>query len=153
MTSHQSRKNDLNGAVPAETPRLRLKPKGSPLGRADGAWWPHSADLASELPDLLAVLSVRLGRIARVLYNVGEWAEPPRKLVTGGRTVRLDGYLRQPADTIEILGLDGERLILLVIPPGAESHSAHSTMMAVAQPTDVEGRDAADRPAMVAVGT
>ena len=31
-------------------------------------------DLAKELPDLLAVLSVRLGAIDRVLYNLAEWA-------------------------------------------------------------------------------
>ncbi|MDX1884708.1 DUF5994 family protein [Mycolicibacterium sp. 120270] len=35
---------------------------------------PRSANLSHELPDLLAVLSVRLGSIERVLYNLAEWA-------------------------------------------------------------------------------
>lgn len=67
MTPQQTRRNDQNSIVPARTPRLRLKPKAPQSGYVDGAWWPHSDDLRSELPDLLAVLSVRLGRIDRVL--------------------------------------------------------------------------------------
>lgn len=117
MTPQQTRRNDQNSIVPARTPRLRLKPKAPQSGYVDGAWWPHSDDLRSELPDLLAVLSVRLGRIDRVLYHLNAWAEAPRKLITGGRTVRLDGYRLQPINTIDVLGLDGDRLTLLVIPP------------------------------------
>jgi hypothetical protein len=40
--------------------RLRLKPKGPTTGYVDGAWWPRSADLVGELPELFAVLAVRL---------------------------------------------------------------------------------------------
>ena len=81
---------------PQHTPRLRLKPKAPHSGYVDGAWWPHSDDLTTELPDLLAVLSVRLGRIDRVLYKLSDWAKAPTKLATGGRAVRLDGYRLQP---------------------------------------------------------
>lgn len=35
---------------PEKTPRLRLKPKAPTTGYVDGAWWPHSADLPTELP-------------------------------------------------------------------------------------------------------
>jgi hypothetical protein len=55
---------------PKNTPRLRLKPKAPATGYVDGAWWPHSDDLPIELPDLLAVLSVRLGPIDRVIYKL-----------------------------------------------------------------------------------
>ena len=111
---------------PEHTPRLRLKPKTPQGGHVDGAWWPHSNDLAAELPDLLAVLSVRLGRIDRVLYNVNEWAKPPKKLATGRRRVRLDGYLRQPTNTIEVLGLNRNRIGLLVVPPNTARTSRTS---------------------------
>ena len=57
---------------PVHTPRLRLKPKAPQSGYVDGAWWPHSEDLTAELPDLLSVLSVRLGWIGRVIYNVND---------------------------------------------------------------------------------
>ena len=85
---------------PEHTPRLRLKPKAPLSGFVDGAWWPHSEDLTAELPDLLSVLSVRLGPISRLSYNLTEWSNAPGKLVTDGQTVRLDGYLRQPVSTL-----------------------------------------------------
>jgi Family of unknown function (DUF5994) len=127
---------------PVRTPRLRLKPKAPQSGYVDGAWWPHSEDLAAELPDLLAVLSVRLGPIGRVIYNVNEWAMPPAKLATGGRTVRLDGYRLQPVNTIEVLGLNRNRIVLLVVSPHAEPDQAHAIMMTAAGPNNastVEG--------------
>jgi hypothetical protein len=104
---------------PVHTPRLRLKPKAPQSGYVDGAWWPHSEDLTAELPDLLPVLSVRLGPIGRVIYNVNEWATPPTKFATGGRTLRLDGYRLQPVNTVEVLGLNGNKIVLLVVSPHA----------------------------------
>lgn len=126
---------------PAHTPRLRLKPKAPHSGYVDGAWWPRSDDLNAELPDLLAVLSVRLDRIDRVLYNLNEWANVPAKLATGGRAVRLDGYRRQPANTVEILGLNRDRIALLVVPPYTDPDQAHTTMMAAAGPNDASTVD------------
>jgi hypothetical protein len=121
---------------PEHTPRLRLKPKAPHGGYVDGAWWPRSDDLAAELPDLLAVLSVRLGRIDRVMYNLNEWAKASRKLATGGRRVRLDGYLRQPTNTVEVLGLNRNRIALLVVPPNTDPDQAHATLMAAATPSN-----------------
>lgn len=136
MTPQQTRKNTENVTVPAHTPRLRLKPKAPHSGQVDGAWWPRTDDLIAELPDLLAVLSVRLGRIDRVLYRLNAWAKAPRKLVTGGRAVRLDGYRLQPINTLEVLGLDGGRLTLLVVPPHTDADDAHTTMMTSAEPNN-----------------
>ena len=121
---------------PQETPRLRLKPKGLPIGRVDGAWWPHSTDLAAEIPDLVAVLSVRLGQISDVLYNMTEWVRPRVKMPIGGRKVRISGYHRQPDNTIEVLGLGGQRVVLLVVPADTEEHVAHDILMAAAAPDD-----------------
>jgi hypothetical protein len=42
VTPQQTRRNDQNSIVPAQTPRLRLKPKAPQSGYVDGAWWPHS---------------------------------------------------------------------------------------------------------------
>jgi hypothetical protein len=127
---------------PDYTPRLRLKPKAERTGYVDGAWWPWSDDLTKELPDLLAVLSVRLGPIERVLYNLGEWSTAPRKAMVGERMVRLDGYRHQPINTLEILGVSRGRILLLVVPPATDPNQAHATMMAAAVPNDdssVEG--------------
>ena len=127
--------------TPEHTPRLRLKPKASPTGFVDGAWWPASNGLLDELPDLLAVLSVRLGPISHVTYQLGEWATAPVKTVIGGRVVRLAGYRRQPRNTIEVLGLGGTSVILLVVPPGTDTDQAHETLMTAATPEDSSTTD------------
>src|SRR6201990_98185 len=35
----------------------------------DGAWWPHTASVARELPDLIGALSARLGEILHISVN------------------------------------------------------------------------------------
>ena len=132
-TFHHRRAAPLH---PEHTPRLRLKPKAPRTGYVDGAWWPHSDDLNAQLPDLLAVLSVRLGPIDRVLFNVNEWAKSTAKLLTGGRAVRLDGYRRQPVNTVEVIGLNRSRIALLVVPPNSDPDEAHATLMAAASPSN-----------------
>ena len=136
MTLRQFSAADPRPAKPEQTPRLRLKPKAPQSGFVDGAWWPHSDDLNAELPDLLAVLSVRLGPIDRVLFNVNEWLKPTPTLVSGGRAVRLYGHQRQPVSTVEVVGLDQGRINLLVVPPTSEPNGAHDALMAAAAPGD-----------------
>jgi len=137
MTLQQARPQvGRHPTPPDSTPRLRLKPKAPPSGYVDGAWWPHSDDLTKELPDLLAVLSVRLGAIDLVLYNVSQWAKAPAKLATGGRNVRLDGYRLQPINTLEVLGHNRNKILLLVVPPHTDPDHAHTTMMAAAAPNN-----------------
>jgi hypothetical protein len=137
MTQQEARTDVGRHPTPPDyTPRLRLKPKAPRSGYVDGAWWPWSDDLTSELPDLLAVLSVRLGRIDRVMYNLGEWATAPAKAMLGERIVRLDGYRRQPINTLEVRGVDRDRIVLLVVPPNTNPDQAHATMMAAATPNN-----------------
>ena len=136
MTRHEGRAGVGGQMGPENTPRLRLKPKAPVSGHVDGAWWPQTTDLTKELPDLLAVLSVRLGTIDRVLYNLAEWAEMPKRILVGSRAVRLDGYRLQPANTVQVLGLGRERLLLLVIPPDTDPEIAHEAMMTAAAPND-----------------
>jgi uncharacterized protein DUF5994 len=142
MTLQQSRSaTDSKHAGPEATPRLRLKPKAPTSGYVDGAWWPHSEDLETELPDLLTVLSVRLGSIDRVLYNFADWTTAPVKFPAGGGVVRLSGYHRQPGNTVEIIGHNRKKLVLLVVPSQTEPERAHSIMMAAAAPEDASTVD------------
>ena len=142
MTLQQARSSAGSKHTPPQTtPRLRLKPKAPVTGYADGAWWPHSDDLVTELPDLLAVLSVRLGAIARVTYNLAEWAKAPAKFRTGDRMVRLDGYHRQPVDTIEVIGINRNKLVLLVVPARTDPEHAHNILMSAAAPDDASTID------------
>jgi len=123
---------DRTDRGPQNTPRLRLKRKAPTNGFVDGAWWPHGDDLTTELPDLLTVLSVRLGDIARVRYNRNEWTMAPAKLRFADQLVRLDGYDRHPAGTLGVQGVKGEEMLLLVIPAATGPDEAHAAMMATA---------------------
>lgn len=135
MTRHHTTTGTARRPTPPErTPRLRLKPKAPHTGYVDGAWWPYSDDLTHELPDLLAVLAVRLGPVDRVLYKAGDWATAPAKLVTADGSVHLDGYRLQPPNTLEVLGMGGDRTVLLVVPPHTEPDRAHATLMTAAAP-------------------
>lgn len=127
---------------PQNTPRLRLKPKAPATGYVDGAWWPHTDDLARELSDLLAVLSVRLGPVSRVMYNLDDWPDVPARVRLADRQVRLDGYRLQPHHTIEVLGLTGDRIVLLVVPPLFDPDHAYETLMTAAAPDDTSSIDA-----------
>lgn len=117
-------------------PRLRLKDEASVSGYVDGAWWPHSGDLPSELPDLVAALRLRLGGVARVQYGLSEWASAPRKVSVDGRVVRMDGYQRQPPHTIGVSGARGSGVVLLVVPAQTEADRAHTIVMAAAATAD-----------------
>jgi hypothetical protein len=116
------------GDDPRRALRLRLKPKAAATGFVDGGWWPRSRDLAVELPGLLAVLAVRLGRIERVSYHLGDWDPPPARLRIEGGVVRLGGYRAQHADTVDVLAAR-QRVTLLVVPPQTSSQSAHEALM------------------------
>jgi Family of unknown function (DUF5994) len=131
----------LTHTRPKTTPRLRLKPKAPLTGYVDGAWWPHSNDLTTELPDLLAVLSVRLGSIDRVIYNPADWAKAPTGFPTGGNIVRLGGHYRQPVNTIEVIGSNRNKLVLLVVPTRTDPEHAHAIMMSAAAPSNASTID------------
>jgi hypothetical protein len=133
MTSVRTIENSANPATTAEGPRqalrLRLKPKAAATGFVDGGWWPRSRDLAAELPGLLAVLAVRLGRIERVIYHLGAEGPTVPKIRFDGGVVRLSGYRTQRPDTVEVLGAR-HRITLLVVPPETPEHDAHEALMA-----------------------
>ena len=113
---------------PRQVLRLRLKPKAATTGFVDGGWWPRSRDLAVELPGLLAVLAVRLGRIERVSYHLGDWDPTPARLGVEGGVVRLGGYRAQHADTVDVLAAR-QRVTLLVVPPETSVQAAHDALM------------------------
>src|ERR1700742_1788481 len=103
MTLRQNRTTPgSQQATPTTRPRLRLKPKAPATGYVDGAWWPRSDDLGTELPDLLAVLSVRLGLMQRVLFNLGDWGKEQTEFELGCEPVGLAGSTGQPVDTIQV---------------------------------------------------
>jgi uncharacterized protein DUF5994 len=132
---------DSTQTRPRITPRLRLQPKGSVAGHVDGAWWPHSEDLPIELPDLLAVRSVRLGRIDRVTYNFTDWVSAPHKFPTGKDMVALRGYYQQLGNAVQIVGINHTKLVLLVVPTRTDAEHAHDILMSAAAPNNASSID------------
>jgi hypothetical protein len=118
--------------------QVSLKPAGSTTGHVDGAWWPGSRDLPTELPSLLASLAARLEWVERVTYNLTAWAPAPRHLPVGGRAVRLEGFRSQPADVVTVIGRGGRRLTLLVVPPETGPATADRVLARAAGPGNAE---------------
>ena len=142
MTRGQARNSSRWDATRGiRTPRFRLKPTAHGSGYVDGAWWPRSDDLMTELPGLIAVLSIRLGAISCVRYNNTEWRITPAELVSGGRVVQLDGYHGQPPNTVEVLDSKGNKIVLLVVPFHIDPDQAHEIVMAAAAPGDMSSVD------------
>jgi len=71
------------------TLRLQLKPAHRSCGFVQGAWWPRSTELTSELPSLLAALSLRLGSIDSMLYHESDWSPAPLSIKHQGDQVIL----------------------------------------------------------------
>jgi Family of unknown function (DUF5994) len=68
--------NGMRGPRRTSSPvRLSLNP--SLGGDIDGAWWPHSGSLASELPDLIDALHEPLGEIVDINLNWSVTAAAP----------------------------------------------------------------------------
>lgn len=120
--------------------RVHLKPAtpNTDQGYVDGAWWPRSRDLTTELPALFAALANRLGVIERMAYNLGEWQPTTRRLETGGVRVKLGGFHYQGANTIDVTGRDGLRVTLLVVPPDTPAATARKISLAAADELNVE---------------
>jgi len=74
------------------------------------------------------VLAVRLGRIERVTYHLGDWDPSARKIVVDGSVVRLGGFRSQRAGTVDVLA-ELHRVTLLVVPPGSAPGPAHGVML------------------------
>jgi hypothetical protein len=126
---------------PRLTLRLKLKPKAPTTGYVDGAWWPRSRDLSTELPALLAVLAVRLGRTTRVSYNLTTWDAAPRRITVGDRQVRLGGFHSQHPHTIDVIGPNEPRITLLVVPPETGQALAHQILMTAARRDNIDTID------------
>jgi len=77
---------------------------------------------------MLSVLAVRMGRIERVSYHLGEWAHTLHKISCGGGVVRFERYRSQHANTVDVLAA-APRVTLLVVAPEASAHTAHVALL------------------------
>ena len=118
--------------VAAPAARLALKTDGTSRGLLDGAWWPRSRDLLSELPALTNVLDPLWGRITRIAVNPEHWPVISRKIPVSGHIVKV-GWFTSEIDPHKLLLLSygTSRWDLLVVPPETGAQSAARLMAAV----------------------
>jgi hypothetical protein len=113
------------------TSALRLslgRATGAEAGSPDGAWWPWTDDLSTELPTLLAELDGGPARVVRVAYNQSGWASGPAHVGHGRRKVRV-AWFRGMDPTRVSMGLsDRTRLDLLVVPATTSAKDAEQAM-------------------------
>ena len=113
-------------------PRLQLEPTSSRTTVLDGGWWPRTTDPAIELPAIIDALGPARGTVTHILLSTGDWDMPhPRRLMVGGRTVRLGWFTSQPTGLITLIcDFNHDRFDLLVIPPKSASGPAAKAMRA-----------------------
>jgi hypothetical protein len=137
--------------------RLRL---GSAPGHdlLDGAWWPYSRDLESEMSDLVQQFPSARGRISRAEYALPDWDTAPRELVAGQRVITVGAFTSDDTHVMIVQLGDGGRLTLLVVPPhftpgqgeeallaGSTAGNRHTAGELLLEVTDQHDADPADR--------
>ncbi|MGA5505306.1 DUF5994 family protein [Streptomyces umbrinus] len=106
---------------------LRLETTSRRTGTFDGAWWPRSRDIGSQLSGLLIALTARLGTISRVGLDTSGWDETPGHLVVAGHTVHIDWSAVGDSTMIVTRGAQ-DHFLFLVIPPQTAPGPAHTAM-------------------------
>lgn len=114
------------------TVRLQMKPASVARGFVDGGWWPQSEDPDAEFPALAVALAARVGPVSRMSYHLDTWHAVARKMTIQGRMVRFGGFRSMDAHTVEVIGSDGRRVTLLVVPPGTPGGAARAVLRSAA---------------------
>ncbi|ANY23177.1 DUF5994 family protein [Gordonia terrae] len=121
-----------------ENQRFSLKPEGSARGSVDGAWWPETHDLATELPTIARSVGRRLTRLERVGYHLVDWDAPAAgKTTCNGDTVRLEGFGAWTPGIVRFMG-PGGTLSVTLIGADTDPETARAVMARAASPDNIE---------------
>lgn len=104
-------------------------------GRLDGAWWPQSRNLETELTDLVTNFPAVLGRITCATCSRSDWERAPSEVRVGGEIVEV-GQLQQDGTHMVILTLRSRNLTLLLVPPETSEVQAGEAMRVASSPTN-----------------
>ena len=114
--------------APSSMTRLALCGRDNTSAAVDGAWWPKSLDLSSELPDLLAVFGLRIGTVRRVVYDPSVWLPAPTRIRRHTEMVSLNPYRLIFSDTIYLVGTHSRDAVLFVLSPSSSTEEARHLM-------------------------
>jgi len=115
MTTLHGSSTDFSRPLPE---RVVFPDRGLAQGSIDGGWWPHSLDLAAELPPLIVEMFAAGFDITDVSYNIAAWAPAPHHLRVSRRWVCLHGDTAQDSASIQLIDSTGLKpIVVVVIPP------------------------------------
>src|SRR5690606_6542770 len=109
-------------AVPAtDAVRVAFRAVSRPSDHAalDGVWWPHSRDLAAELPALVAALGARGFATGRVAYSRQSWDGVLKRLLVAGHVIRLGWFRTIDPNSVSMTSRDGRKRVDLLVVPSA----------------------------------
>jgi hypothetical protein len=109
---------------PSSVTRLALCERDHTRGAIDGAWWPKSLDLSSELPDLVSVFGSWIGEVHRVVYDPSAWLPAPARVIRRNEMVSLDPYRLVFSETIYLMGTHSRDAVLFVVSPASSGEDA-----------------------------
>ncbi|MFD9452439.1 DUF5994 family protein [Streptomyces sp. NPDC059985] len=117
----------IHQAIKPGTALLRLETTRSREGLLDGAWWPRTRNIETELPGLISVLIEYLGPITRVGVDASAWNGLPARLVIDEQVVHLDS---DPVGdgTVLITRGHNDHFALLAVPPDTTAGAAREAM-------------------------
>lgn len=118
-------------SYPSDVTRLALCERDHTHAAVDGAWWPRSLDLSSELPDLLAVFGLWIGAVHRVVYDPSAWSPAPTRIIRHNEMVSLDPYRLVFSDTVYLMGTHSRDAVLFVLSPSSSGEEARRLLCEV----------------------
>jgi Family of unknown function (DUF5994) len=105
-------------------------------GGIDGIWWPATANLGIELPDLIAVVGLWIGPVRRVVYDKRAWPPAPARIIRGTSSIAVDAYQLVASDTIYLIGTHSRDAVLFVVPPKSASGTVERVLREVSASPD-----------------
>ena len=121
--------------------RLRLKPADRSCGPVQGAWWPRTDQLHTELPPLLTALAPRTGAVDRIIYDETRWAPASLRMEFRGRSIILEGSSTASTNTLSVIDKGFSPLVLLIVPPYTNPTRAYTAVMTASKPSDLSSPD------------
>jgi hypothetical protein len=116
---------------------LRLDLAAAPgAGVLDGAWWPRSRNLETELADLVDHFPHDAGYITRALFSRPDWLTQPRKVKVARGYLKTGSFPRDDTHVLVLRLSTGEQLKVLVVPPETPAIPARDLMSAAVAPTN-----------------
>ncbi len=128
-----------------ERERFRITASRALSEHVDGAWWPRSKDLTTELPELLGAVHTQIGPVVLVAYPNDGWSGTPPEVSYGtGHCVRLLGFESAEPSSLILIGEGGHHVTLQLIAPETDEERARQTLDAVpVRPVTTDRRSAA----------